>query len=173
MAATVQISETNGASPGTRTDSITNSNKGSTDAVNLVPATYPIIAGQNSYEKWQQIKLVSLGGSVKIKSLRMWRTGALSGSDVLKGNQHETQGTYDTHKKTAYETPVATTSTIGVNTMPTSAPSNPNLGIAGSLTGELTADGTYSDYLVHQLQVNAGTTQGASYTDNYQYDEVA
>jgi len=50
MAATVQVNEYNGSS-GTITTNITNSNMGSVDAANLVPADYPIAAGTYSFEK--------------------------------------------------------------------------------------------------------------------------
>jgi len=50
MAATARINEFNGASE-TKTNDITNTNMGSTDAVNLNPVTYPITPGENSFEK--------------------------------------------------------------------------------------------------------------------------
>lgn len=50
MAATVRINEANGVSE-TITNNISNSNFGSTDATNLVAATYPITANNYSYEK--------------------------------------------------------------------------------------------------------------------------
>ncbi len=46
------------------------------------------------------------------------------------------------------------------------------LGIGGALAGELTAAGS-SDYLVHQIQTDAGDVVGASCTMHYQYDETA
>jgi len=56
--------------------------------------------------------------------------------------------------------------------MPSSEPSGANLGIGGSLTGSLTATGE-SDYLVHQIQTDAGDTVGSTSDLNYQYDETA
>lgn len=167
MAATVTISESNGAGE-TITASITNTNMGSTDAVNLVAADYPIVAGQNSYEKYQRFCVSNMGGSSKIKTLKVWRTTALSGSDTHKTNARESG-----YVQKSYATPVATTSTQATQTMPTSVPSGANLGIGGSLTGEITSATSYSDYLVHQLQTDAATTAGTSCTMNYSYDEVA
>ena len=166
MPATVQINEFNTASQ-TKTASITNSNFGSIDAVNLVAATYPITAGENSFEKWQRIEVTAMGGSSSIKELKVWHTGTLSGSDVLDTNARTS--TYG--GAATFATPTATTSTVATQVMPTSAPAT-NLGIAGALSGQLTAAGT-SDYLVMQLQVNAATTAGATLTINYRYTEVA
>jgi hypothetical protein len=56
--------------------------------------------------------------------------------------------------------------------MPTSEPSGANLGIGGSLSGQLTATGN-SDYLVHQIQTDSGDVAGSTSTMNYQYDETA
>lgn len=167
MAATVSIAESNGAGE-TVTASITNSNMGSTDAVNLTAATYPITAGENSYEKWQRFNVTNMGGSTAVKNLKVWRTGSLSGSDAHVTNARESSyGGAET-----YAQPTASASSVATQTMPTSEPTGANLGIGGSLSGELTATG-YSDYLVHQLQTDSGTTAGASVTMNYQYDEVA
>lgn len=166
MAATVQINEYNGAGQ-TKTASITNSNYGSTDAVNLVAATYPITAGNYSYEKWQKLEVTAMGGSSKVKDIKVWYTGTLSGSDTLKSNVK----TSAYAGAPSYATPVATVSSIAINTMPTAAPAT-NLGIGGSLTGELTAAG-YSDYQTSQIFVHSATTAGATLTINWRYTEVA
>jgi len=71
-----------------------------------------------------------------------------------------------------YATPVATDSTIADQAMPTSEPASANLGIGGALAGELTDVGS-SDYLVHQIQTDAGDVAGAATTMHYQYDEIA
>lgn len=167
MAATVQINEFNTVSE-TKTASITNSNMGSTDAVNLTAASYPIVPGENSYEKWQKLEVTNMGGSSAIKNLKVWRTGALGGAATHVTNARTSAyGGAET-----YATPVATASSVADQAMPTSEPASANLGIGGSLTGELTATGA-SDYLVHQIQTNASDTAGSSTTMNYQYDEIA
>ena len=51
MSASFQFSESNGATP-TVTDGVTSINFGSSDAPNLVPASHPVTAGTNSFEKW-------------------------------------------------------------------------------------------------------------------------
>lgn len=167
-AATVQIDERNGAPAGTLTHGITNTNMGSVDSVNLDPVANPVTPGNNTYEKWQQYEVTSMGGSSQINNLKVWRTGALGGSAV-----HVTNARTSSYGGAAtYAAPIATSSSVATQTMPTSAPGSANLGIAGSLGGALTTTGT-SDYLVHQIQTNAADTAGSTSTMNYQYDEVA
>lgn len=167
MAATVRIDESNGAGE-TVTNGISNSNFGSNDSANLTAATYPITAGNNSYEKWQKLEVTAMGGSSAIKDIKVWYTGTLSGSDTFKTNAR----TSSYGGAATYATPVATASSIATQTMPTSAPGSANLGIAGSLSGQLNATGK-SDYLVMQIGVNAATTAGATLTINWRYTEVA
>jgi len=167
-AAAVSISESNTGSE-TITASITNTNMGSTDAVNLDPVVYPIAAGSNSYEKYQRFNLTALNSSSAIKNLKVWR----SSSPALPTNDaHKTNARESGYVQKTFATPVATTSTQATQTMPTTTPSGANLGIGGSLTGSLSSPG-YSDYLVHQIQVDAGTTAGITVNMNYQYDEIA
>lgn len=168
MAASVQIDEYNGSGAGTQTTNISNSNMGSTDAANLDPVAHPVTPGNNTYEKYQKVDVTSLGGSSKIDNLQVWRSGALGGSAVHKTNARTTS--YGGAATAA--TPVATSSSVATQTMPTSAPGAANLGIGGSLTGSLTATGS-SDFLVHQIQTNSGDTAGSTSTMNYQYDETA
>ena len=167
FAATVEIDEANGAGQ-TLTHSITNTNMGSTDAVNLDPVANPVVAGNNTYEKWQKVHVTAMGGSSKIDNLQIWRTGALGGSAVHLTNARTT--TYG--GAATYATPVATASTVATQTMPSADPAAANLGIGGSLTGSLTEPGS-SDYLVHQIQTNGADTAGSTTTMNYQYDETA
>lgn len=167
MAATVRIDESNGAGE-TITNGISNSNFGSNDSANLTAATYPITAGNNSYEKWQKLEVTAMGGSSAVKDIKVWYTGTLSGSDTFKTNAR----TSSYGGAATYATPVATASSIATQTMPTSAPGSANLGIAGSLSGQLNATGK-SDYLVMQIGVNAATTAGATLTINWRYTEVA
>lgn len=167
FAATVQIDEYNGAGED-KTANITNTNMGSTDAANLDATAYPITAGNNSYEKWQKIEVTAMGGSSAIDNLKIWRTTALGGSAVHLTNARES----DYGGAETYAQPVATASSIATETMPTSEPSGANLGIDGALDGQLTDVG-YSDYLVHQIQTDAGDVAGATCTQNFQYDEIA
>lgn len=168
-AATVEIDESNGAG-GTVTHNITNSNMGSTDAVNLDPVAYPIAPAARTYIKYQKIHVTNIGTSSKIDNLKIWRTGALG---VGGTHAHITNARLTSYAGAlAYATPVATAVTTVDQTMPTSVPATANLGIGGSLTGSLTAAG-YSDYLGHQITTDASATAGSTSTMNYQYDETA
>jgi hypothetical protein len=141
---------------------------GSTDAVNLDPVANPITAGTYSFEKWQRFCVSALGGSSAIKNLKVWRTGALGGSDTHKTSARETS-----YANPTWATPVATVSTY-TQTMPTTTPTNANVGIGGVTSGQITtASPTYSDYIVHQIFVAGGSTAGTTMTMNYQYDEIA
>lgn len=167
MAATVEIDEANGAGE-TLSHNITNSNMGSTDAVNLVPATYPVTPGDNTFEKWQKIHVTAMGGSSVIDNLKVWRTTALGGAAIhLTNARTSAYGGAET-----YATPDDGDSAVATQAMPTSEPVSANLGIGGSLSGSLTGTGS-SDYLVHQIQTDPADTVGATTTMHYQYDETA
>jgi hypothetical protein len=167
MAATLQINEFNGAGA-TKTASITNTNMGSADAVNLNVDTYPIDNGTNSFEKWQKIEVTAMGGASKINNIKVWRTGALNGATV-----HLTNARIASYGGAqVYSQPTASISSVATQTMPSSEPATANLGIAGSLAGELTAIGA-TDYLVHQLQSDISDVAGNTTDLNYQWDEVA
>lgn len=167
MAATVSIAESNGAGE-TVTASITNTNMGNTEAVNLDPVAYPVTPGDRTYAKYQRFNVTNMGGSSAIQNLKVWRTSALGGSAT-----HVTNARTTSYAGAAtYATPVKTAISGADQTMPTSAPATANLGIGGSLTGTITSAG-YSDYLVHQIITDAGDVAGSTSTMNYQYDEVA
>lgn len=167
MAATVSIAESNGAGE-TVTASITNTNMGNTDAVNLDPVAYPVVPGNRTYAKYQRFNVSDISTSSAILNLKVWRSGALGGSAT-----HVTNARTTSYGGAAtYATPV-TSAIAGVDqTMPTSEPASANLGIGGSLAGSLTANG-YSDYLIHQIVTNASDVAGSTSTVSYQYDEVA
>ena len=79
MAAIIEIAERNGPSPGIETVSVSNLNMGSTDAPNLDPATYPLTAPGDSYEKWFRLFVSSLGGSAKVDNFRLWLSNVGTG----------------------------------------------------------------------------------------------
>jgi hypothetical protein len=167
MAATVEIDEANGAGEDL-THNISDSDMGDADSHTVDPVAYPVAPGNNTYEKWQKIHVTAMGGSSKIDNLKVWRTGALGGSAVHVTNARTTSyGGAET-----YAQPIKTDSTIADQTMPSSEPASANLGIGGALAGALTDVGS-SDYLVHQIQTDAGDVAGSTTTMNYQYDETA
>ena len=167
MAATVEICESNGAGE-TITHNITDSDMGNSDSATVDPVANPITPGNNTYEKFQRIHVTAMGGSSAIKNLQIWRTGALGGAATHLTNAR----TSSYGGALTYATPDTTEAAASTQTMPTSDPGAANLGIGGSLTGELTATG-YSDYLNHIIKTNASDTAGSTSTMNYQYDEIA
>jgi hypothetical protein len=168
-AATVEIDESNGAGE-TVTHNFTNTNMGSTDAVNLDPVAYPLTPNTRTYAKYQKVHVTNIGTSSKIDNLKIWRTGALG----TGGTQtHVTNARLTSYGGAAtYATPVNTAITGADQTMPSSVPATANLGIGGSLSGSLVAAG-YSDYLIHQITTDSSSTAGSTSTMNYQYDETA
>lgn len=169
MSAQVEICERNGAGAGTETHDIANTNMGSVDAAELDPVANPIVAGDRSFAKYQRFHVVDMDTSSLINNLKVWRTGALGGA-----------ATHVTNARTAsyggaatYAEPVDTAIAGADQTMPTSEPASANLGIGGSLAGEIDTDGEYSDYLIHQIVTNGADVAGSTSTMNYQYDETA
>lgn len=169
MSATIEIDEANGAGE-TVTHNITNSNMGSADEVNTDPVANPIAPNTRTMIKYQKMHVTAMGGSSKIDNLKVWRTGALG---VGGTHDHLTNARLAAYGGAlAYATPVRTAVTGVDQAMPTSVPATANLGIAGSLTGNLTGAGS-SDYLGHQIVTDASATAGSTSTMNYQYDETA
>ena len=170
MAAIVEIDESNGAVEAV-THGITSAYYGSVDGVHLTLAGAGIVAATNSYEKWWRYHVADLQGASAITALRMYASAGPGVNDLHQTNAHTVQATYDSTKRTTYLQP-GTGTTRTPTPVPVSDPGTATLGIAGSLTGSLTAVGT-SDYLVSQIRVAAGSTAGVSFTLTFAYDEIA
>lgn len=173
MAAVIEIAERNGPSPGTETVSVSNLNMGSTDAPNLDPTTYPLTAPGNSYEKWFRLFVSSLGGSAKVDNFRLWLSAIGTGFAV--GETMLADLVISGYVAPTYPAggPANTVSTIATTSMPTTQPASANIGIAGVLSGNITASPAYSDYVVLQTQLTASTPAGALQTKtlSIQWDE--
>jgi len=168
MAATVEFSETNGdvGAPSTH-DAIANMNYGSNDSYEVVPATYPITAGTNSFTKYWRLHVTNMGGSNTINNLQFWKSaGAYVASEGIQCSLR-TAG----YSAPAYATPTQVTYTDQV--MPVANPGAANLGIGGSTGGSITTAPSYSDYVKSQLQTGAGSPPGNvnQKTLSLQYDE--
>jgi len=172
--ATVELDEMNGASPGVETADVSNVNFGSTDAAELVPASYPITAGADahSYEKWLRLHVTELGATTSIDNIKVWVSNL--GGGYKTGEGLSTNAKTSGYSASSYPAggPVNTDSAAAVSAMPESEPIGPNIGIGGSLSGALTAAG-YSDYIVIQLDVTASTPSGSlnQKTLTFQWDE--
>jgi len=159
MAATLQWSEANGSGE-VVTDGISNVNFGDVDGANIVIASYPIIAGENSYEK--NIKLKFSGTFTKISNMKFWKSaGALGTGEAIKADE-----------VTTYVQPVKTTSTRAVTAIPTSMSTALVIhSAAGAAT--ITTPG-YTRYICLQLQTIGSVSTGdvVEKTLSFQYDEV-
>ena len=170
--AAVEICESNDDSGEAITHNVDDLDCGSTDAANLTPADYPVVVTENAYFKLVRIHCTAINDSNQIDNFRVWKSaGSYVTDEGIQCNLHETQGSYDTYKITAWPgAPDA--NTYSAYAMPVAEPSGANLGIGGSLTGNLTAAG-YSDYLKFQRQSGAGTPPGdaETLTISFKYDE--
>lgn len=167
MAASVELDEANGAGE-TLSHDVDNTNMGAVDSADLDAADNPVTPGTRTYIKYQKLHVTAMGGSSKINNLKVWRDGALGGaaSHVTNARTSSYAGAL------AYATPVRTAVATVDQAMPTSEPGSANLGIGGSLAGELTTTGS-SDYLGHQLVTDNADVAGSTSTMHYQYDETA
>ena len=165
MAATVEICGSNGAGE-TVTHNLSNINFGNVDAANITTSANPITVGTNSFVKYIRLHVTDIGTSNKIDNIQIWK---LSG-EYVAGEGIFTNLQTSSYTATSYATP--TTTQYAGNATPTADPTFANLGIAGALTGSLTAAG-YSDYWKLQLSSSIATPPGNANTKTFsvQYDE--
>ncbi len=157
--ATYQWSETNlvGA---VVTDGITNLNFGSVDGANIVVATYPVTAGQNSYEKYIRAKFS--GSFNEISNMKFWK----SSGTVVTGESIKAAA------NVAYVQPVNTTSVVATSDVPESSATALAIQSAAGTT-TITVAG-YTKYVCIQAQTTTATPAGSvnQKTFTFQYDEV-
>jgi len=160
MAATFEWSESNLVGE-VVVDDIANLNMGDIDDHELVVATYPVVAGENAYEKYIRAKFSD--AFTEISNMKFWKSnGSYKTGEDIKAAEN-----------VAYATPVKTTSIVATVTIPTSE-GYPALHIHSAAgTDIITAPG-YTKYICIQLQTSGSTPAGALNTKTYtfQYDEV-
>jgi hypothetical protein len=146
MVSTFYYAEGNSTAPGT-IGSVGNLNFGSTDAKALVPATYPITAGTNSFEKF--VAGSWAGTFTKISNLKFYMSaGSYGTGEVIKW----------TGSATAYVQPSTTTSTLAVGSVPIVSANNVTIG--SILAGSITSSPGRSDWIVMQYQTTASASPG-------------
>jgi len=159
MAATYQWSESNGAGE-TPTDGISNLNFGDIDTPNIVPATYPIVAGTNSYQKYFRAKFTGI--FTEISNMKFWKSiGVYKTDETCKGAVN-----------VAYVQPVKTIEG-GDGAVPETEGTAWTVQAAdGSAT--ITPPEDYTKYIRLQLRTLITTPAGAvnQKTYTFQYDEV-
>jgi len=123
--------------------------------------SYPITAGNNSYEVW--LKGHFTGSFNKVQNAKFWNSAGGPDSGVSIKWDGVT---------TAYVTPVTGASTIATADVPTASPGSANVSFEGSLAGSITAAG-FSDYIIMQMQTTTAAAAGdtSTYTFTLTYDE--
>jgi hypothetical protein len=164
--ATVTIAESTGATP-TVTNSVTNLNMGSVDAVNLAYASNPIVAGNNGYEKWVRIYLSATGTSNTIDNFQVWMTPAPSVTGITYYGNVTSTGPGGTNQ--SFAQPTTANSTVATISIPTADPGSNNLAPSAGLS----TAGSYSEYCVLQVRSTASSPPGnlPQKTFHFQYDE--
>lgn len=158
MAAIHEFSESNGVGE-VVTDAIANLNFGSDDSINIVPATYPIIRGTASFEKYLRAKFT--GSFTEISNMKFWKSA---------GN-YVTGETCNAAVNVAYVQPSDTPNADTI--IPTTEGTALAIQAAdGSAT--ITPPEDYTKYIRLQLQTTGGTPAGAvnQKTYTFQYDEM-
>jgi len=165
--ADVEICESNGVGE-TITHNITNINYSNVDEPNSDPsaAGRAIPIGENSYEKWIRLHVTNIQDANAIDNIQIWK----SAGAYVTGETIQTNLKTSAYSAETYAQPSKTTYTD--QAMPTADPTQANLGIAGSLSGQLTAAG-FSDYWRSQTQSTGSTPAGNGNQKTYtiQYDE--
>lgn len=159
MSATFIFSESNAAGE-VVTDDISTLNFGSNDSADLTPATYPIVAGQNSFEKYIRAKFSD--SFTEISNMLFWKSsGAYKTGESVKAAANQT-----------YTQPVSSTSSKATDDIPTSQGTALAIQAADG-SSEITAPG-YTKYIVLQLQTTSSTPAGSVNTKSftYQFDEI-
>lgn len=148
----------------------TNLNLGSTNARDLAPSTYPITAGTYSYSKW--VRGHFSGTFTRIENLKFYCSD--SGTGYVSGEIINFSGTTSDYAGTStYVEPTNEADAQAANALVFAEPGTANIGIGGSLTGSLEAEGD-SDFIVLQASIGASAAAGAvqQKTLTFVYDEI-
>jgi hypothetical protein len=168
MAATVEICESNGVGE-TISHNISTLNFGDDDSSDLTPASFPIVAGDFSFEKWIRVHVTAMGSSNKIDNCQMWKESG----NYVTGETIECNLVTGGYSAETYSQPIKTDSAKADTAMPTADPGTANIGIGGSLSGNITTADEYSDYVVIQMGTTVSTPGGDVNQKSFkiQYDE--
>lgn len=165
MAATFNWAQSSGVLPGVRSDLGSSGNLVDFKNIDSIGtsdySTYPIAAGNNSYEVYLQGHFT--GSFNTVSDTRFWCSTAFSPNTGLVVYCQSTG-------ITAYAQPLNSASVIATSVVGTSDPGHRNISIGNSLTSSLTTSG-YTDYLVLQLSTQsnapAGDTSLATFSLSY------
>lgn len=168
--AVIEWSESNGSSE-VVTDGIKDVTFGSYDGCQFTPKDYPIVAGENSFEKWLRMHISSNPDSHDISDIKVWMGQGSNplGTTYLKTNARESGYV----AQTSYVQPSASdrSSTYGyTQNLPTTEPTGENLGIGGGLGNSMQSG--YSDYWLMQIQTGANDVEWQDMDLEYEYIEA-
>ena len=123
--------------------------------------TYPVTAGNNSYEVWLKGHFTDTFN--KVQNVQFWQSSGGPDSGIAFKWCGVT---------TAYVTPVTTASTVATADVPTTSPGTANVSFAGDTGGSITAAG-FSDFITLQMQTTTAAAAGDTSTFTYTmtYDE--
>jgi hypothetical protein len=166
MGATFAFSESNGAGQVVH-DGIANINFGSNDSYDLVPATYPITRGTNSFCKYIRGKFT--GSWTEISNMKFWKSNG----------EYKTDESISAGFNVTYATPTQDdqrVTGIGDTAVPTSEPSQNVNSFEGASTIVYGATGVsgYTGYIRLQTQTLVTTPSGVVNQKQFtlQFDET-
>jgi hypothetical protein len=162
MSAIFQFSESNLVGE-VITDGITNVNLGSVDAVELVPASYSITRGDNSFAKYIRAKFT--GVWTTISNMKFWKSsGAYVSNEAIKAAANVVYATPSQVATGDSDVPTTEGTALSVNSA------------EGAVTIEYGVSGVsgYSAYIRKQAQIGVGASAGATNQKifTFQYDEI-
>jgi len=123
--------------------------------------SYPITAGNNSYDVW--LKGHFTGSFNKVQNAKFWKSsGALGTGETVKFVGHVT----------AYPQPTTGDSSYASADVLTASPGSANVSFGGDLAGNITGVG-YSDFITLQLRTTSAAEAGDTntFTFTLTYDE--
>ena len=141
----------------------TNINFGSVDAPNLVPATYPITRGTNSFGKY--IRCLFTGTWTEISNLKFWKSaGVYKTDETITGSANATYATPSQTSNGDSLIPTTEGTALAINSME---------GNATIVYGAFGVSG-YTGYIRLQTKTLVTTPSGAvnQKTFTFQYDET-
>lgn len=123
--------------------------------------SYPITAGNNSYDVW--LKGYLTGTFNKVQNAKFYKSSGAEGT----GEDMKWQG-----HTTAYHTPTTGDSSYASADVPTAAPGSANVSFGGDLSNNITAAG-FSDFITLQLRTTTAAESGDTntFTHTLTYDE--
>lgn len=140
------------------------------DTPNADSSTFPIVAGENSYELW--VRPHFHGTWTTIDQVKFGLiSGALISGETVYCSWIQPSGQ-------SYQTPTKVNSTIAVSSVPSNGGTSCYVGISGSTTTQLASNslnatsGAFTDWIVLQLRTSSNIPAGATALKTFQLTYV-